>query len=52
MTNDYFKVMLMQAALTNAQQDAVASTLEQEPLQPNTFQLLKAELIHLQEKSS
>jgi len=30
-TDEYFKVILVQAALTNAQQDAVASILEQDP---------------------
>ena len=51
-TDDYFKVILVQAALTNAQQDAVASILEQDPLPSDAYQLLKAELIRLHEKSS
>ena len=35
-TDDYFKVIMVQAAaLTNAQQDAMASILEQEPLTHN-----------------
>jgi hypothetical protein len=51
-TNEYFKVILVQAALTNAQQDAVASILEQEPLPSDAYQSLKAELIRLHEKSS
>ena len=49
-TNDYFKVILVQAALTNVQQDAVASILEQDPLLSDAYQLLKAELIRLHEK--
>jgi hypothetical protein len=51
-TNEYFKVILVQAALTNAQQDAVASILEQDPLPSDAYQSLKAELIRLHEKSS
>jgi len=51
-TNEYFKVILVQAALTNAQQDAVASILEQDPLHSDAYQSLKAELIRLHEKSS
>jgi len=51
-TNEYFKVILVQAALTKAQQDAVASILEQDPLPSDAYQSLKAELICLHEKSS
>ena len=51
-TDNYFKVILVQAALTNAQQDAVASILELDPLPPNAYELLKAELIRLHEKTS
>jgi len=36
-TNEYFKVILVQAALTNAQQDAVASILEQDPLPSDAY---------------
>ena len=51
-TEDYFKFILVQAALTNAQQDAVASILDLEPLPPNAYELLKAELFCLHKKSS
>ena len=49
-TDYYFKVILVQASLTNVQQDAVASILELDPLPSNAYELLKAELIRLHEK--
>ena len=51
-TDGYFKFILVQAALTNAQQDAVASILELDPLPPSAYELLNAELIRLHEKTS
>jgi hypothetical protein len=51
-TDDFFKVVLVQAALSYAQQDSVARILEADPLPPNAYQLLKAELLRLHEKSA
>jgi hypothetical protein len=51
-TDDYYRVSLVQDALSYAQQDAVAGVLEADPLPPNAYQLLKTELLRLHEKSS
>jgi len=51
-TDDHFKVILVQAALSYAQQDSVAKILEADPLQPNAYQLMEAELLRLHEKSA
>jgi len=51
-TDDYFRVVLVQAALSYAQQDSVARILEADPPPPNAYQLLKAELLRLHEKNA
>jgi hypothetical protein len=50
-TDPYFRVILVQTALSYAQQDTVAHILEKGPAQPGVYQLLKAELLRLHEKS-
>ena len=43
---------MVQAALTNAQQNTVAFVLELDPILPNAYKLLKVEVIRLRERSS
>jgi hypothetical protein len=50
-TDDYYRVVLVQGALSHAQQDAVAGVLEADPLPSNAYQLLKTELLRLHERS-
>jgi hypothetical protein len=50
--DDYFCVVLVQGALSHAQQDSVAGILEADPLPSNAYQLLKAELLRLHETGS
>ena len=51
-TEEDFKVTLVAAALSHAQQDAVARILDQDPMPAGTYNTLKAELLRLHEKSA
>jgi hypothetical protein len=51
-TDDHYRVVLVQGALTFAQQDAVAGILEADHLPPNAYQLLKEALLRLHEKNA